>query len=157
MRRKRPCKKRPKGKMVKCLILCVGVLMAKWIVEGQDVKTILGKAIRTAESNPRNRGVLSVKTKNPGKVLGQSVSNNLDRWSNDETPAPWIDEKPKKFVDFMQRRWAPIGAENDPDDLNKNWAKNVRAHILKQIGIEKYKKWQNLDLVKNKILGTARA
>ena len=30
------------------------------------------------------------------------------------------------FVDFWARRWAPVGADNDPHDLNVNWAANVR-------------------------------
>jgi len=33
----------------------------------------------------------------------------------------------------MQKRWAPIGAENDPKGLNKNWTKNVDAHFKKQL------------------------
>lgn len=29
------------------------------------------------------------------------------------------------FVAFWAERWAPIGAKNDPSDLNKNWPVNV--------------------------------
>ncbi len=29
------------------------------------------------------------------------------------------------FVIFAQKSYCPIGAENDPNDLNKNWAENV--------------------------------
>lgn len=35
------------------------------------------------------------------------------------------------FVDFWAARWAPIGAANDPKNLNANWPKNVRAYWLK--------------------------
>lgn len=29
------------------------------------------------------------------------------------------------FVSFWASRWAPVGAENDPTALNKNWPTNV--------------------------------
>lgn len=31
------------------------------------------------------------------------------------------------FIDFWAARWAPVGAANDPGNLNSNWAKNVKA------------------------------
>jgi len=31
----------------------------------------------------------------------------------------------QSFVDFWAARWAPIGAANDPNNLNRHWAKNV--------------------------------
>lgn len=32
---------------------------------------------------------------------------------------------PIGFTSFLGDRWAPIGAENDPKGLNKNWVRNV--------------------------------
>lgn len=32
----------------------------------------------------------------------------------------------KRFLDYLAERYAPIGANNDPNDLNKNWAGNVK-------------------------------
>jgi hypothetical protein len=32
-----------------------------------------------------------------------------------------------EFVTFWGKRWAPIGAENDPKNLNANWPRNVAA------------------------------
>jgi hypothetical protein len=29
------------------------------------------------------------------------------------------------FVEFWAKRWAPVGAKNDPTSLNANWPKNV--------------------------------
>jgi peptidoglycan DL-endopeptidase CwlO len=29
------------------------------------------------------------------------------------------------FVAFLGQRWAPLGAENDPNNLNANWVPNV--------------------------------
>ena len=30
-----------------------------------------------------------------------------------------------RFVGYVQRRYCPVGAENDPTNLNSNWFKNV--------------------------------
>ena len=30
------------------------------------------------------------------------------------------------FVEFLGRRYCPVGAKNDPTGLNKNWIKNVK-------------------------------
>ena len=30
------------------------------------------------------------------------------------------------FIEFLGSRYAPIGAKNDPTNLNKNWVKNVK-------------------------------
>lgn len=89
-----------------------------------DLVPQLAKAVKLAEGNPRNHGVLSVPTHNEGqasKVLDDSIYNNLVRWHQAGRPG--------KFVDFMQNRWAPVGVTNDPHNLNKNWAPNVRKAL----------------------------
>jgi len=30
------------------------------------------------------------------------------------------------FIDFLGNRYCPVGANNDPTGLNKNWKQNVR-------------------------------
>jgi hypothetical protein len=89
-----------------------------------DLVPQIAAAVKVAEGNPRNHGVLSVPTANAGeasKVLSNSVYNNFVRWNQAGRPG--------KFVDFMQQRWAPIGVSNDPNNLNKNWAGNVRKAL----------------------------
>lgn len=117
--------------------------------ELQAFLSLMARAVKFAENNPKNHGVLSIKTDNPDQVVTNSVKKNYDRWSTGQKPAKWIDEKPKKYVDFMQRRWAPIGAENDPDGLNVNWAPNVRWFIKQNVAPEMYQKYQDLNLVRN--------
>lgn len=34
-------------------------------------------------------------------------------------------QHPEIFVRYMGAKWAPIGASNDPNDLNANWVSNV--------------------------------
>jgi hypothetical protein len=35
------------------------------------------------------------------------------------------------FILFLQKRYCPIGASNDPTGLNKNWLKNVNYNLTK--------------------------
>lgn len=106
------------------------------------------RAIQRQENDPTgNMGVRSISTTNPSNVLNNSIINNYMRWKQGMTPAPWIKERPKKFIDFMQRRWAPIGSENDPRNLNKNWAPGVRRILMQNLGEDMYKKLQDMDLV----------
>jgi hypothetical protein len=93
-----------------------------------DLVPQVSAAVKRAENNPRNHGVLSVKTSNPSKVLDDSVYNNFVRWN--------AAGRPGKFVDFMQRRWAPIGVKNDPKNLNKNWAPNVRKFLQQDPNVD---------------------
>ena len=124
---------------------------------------MMAQAAKFAENDPGRHGVLSIKTTNPSKVVKTSVNNNFNRWAGGKQPAPWIGMNaphpdgtpfdPKKFVDFMHRRWAPIGAENDkrgPDGewLNKNWAPNVRWYLQNKLSPEDYEFLKRLNFVK---------
>lgn len=35
------------------------------------------------------------------------------------------------FILFLQKRYCPIGAKNDPTGLNRNWYKNVKYFLAK--------------------------
>jgi len=125
----------------------------------------MAKAVQRAENDPTGMmGVRSLKTNKPNKVLNQSIINNYNRWLTGQQPAPWIGMNqphpdgtafdPTKMTDFMHRRWAPIGAENDKIDpetgeyMNKPWASNVRSILRRLMGDQLYKQAQELDLVK---------
>lgn len=123
----------------------VGQLNDQMVID--RFKNKMNLAIVRAENNPENHGVLSIETDNPKQVLINSVNNNFRRFTGGEQPAPWIKEKPSKFVDFMQRRWAPIGAENDPDNLNKNWAPNVKSIIRQNSTGDEIKEFERLNLL----------
>ena len=108
----------------------------------------MAEAVKFAENNKRNHGVLSVKTTNPTKVLNNSVRNNLDRFMMGQSANENYDNSnTPRFVDFMQQRWAPIGATNDPKGLNKNWAPNVR-HYLQKMYPAQYPMWRQMNLVR---------
>ena len=96
-----------------------------------DLVPVMRAAVKTAEGNPRNHGVLSVKTANSAdasRVLDNSIYNNYSRWVQAG--------KPGKFVDFMQKRWAPLGVSNDPKNLNKSWAPNVRRALQQNPNVD---------------------
>jgi hypothetical protein len=108
----------------------------------------MAEAVKFAENNKKNHGVLSVKTTNPTRVVNTSVTNNLDRFMRGQASNEnWDNSGTPRFVDFMQQRWAPIGAENDPKNLNANWAPNVRFYLQQQYP-EQYEKWRAMQLVR---------
>jgi len=108
-----------------------------------ELKPTFNVAIKKAENDPDNFGVLSEQVNSPkqaNKALNESISNSYLRWVKAG--------KPGRFVDFMQARWAPIDAPNDPKDLNMNWSNNVRAYLLKLLGAQKYNQWRRMRLAK---------
>lgn len=84
-------------------------------------------AIYMAEGGERAKkpfGILSVPCSDYGdcrKVCFNTVRNNYFRW---------IDAgRPGEYLEFLAKRYAPVGAENDPSGLNRNWLKNVSALV----------------------------
>jgi len=47
-----------------------------------------------------------------------TIKKNLERFEKQS--------EEKDFIAFLGKRYAPVGAENDPENLNQNWVKNVR-------------------------------
>ena len=90
-------------------------------------------AIRLAENGRAGRefGVLSeeaVTYEAQCRIAALSVRNNTyrfvekyERWPIDAATGALG----RTFVDFMASRWAPRGVENDLNDLNAHWPKNV--------------------------------
>lgn len=115
-------------------------------------------AIKYAEGNPRNHGVLSVPVRNPehaSQIVTDSTTSNLDKFMTGRSAQDNYDNSnTPKFVDFMRERWAPVNAD-DPsirvtpkeNELNPNWAPNVRKY-LKHNYPEQYPQWKQMNLVK---------
>lgn len=59
-------------------------------------------------------------------ILARSAVHAMSDW----VKADWT--RQAAFVDFWAKRWAPIGAANDPKGLNANWSKNVTAIWLEK-------------------------
>ena len=50
----------------------------------------------------------------------------------------WLDTDPATisadaFISYLSRSYAPLGAKNDPSNLNSNWIKNVRRLYVSKI------------------------
>lgn len=52
-----------------------------------------------------------------------TVRRNIKRWNS-------LSEEERSghrdFIDFLGDKYAPVGADNDPSNLNTNWERNVR-------------------------------
>ena len=80
-------------------------------------------AIRKAENGGPGRefGIMNPKADNLDKQAGwasATVVKNYQRWIKAG--------RKEDYIVFLGNRYCPVGAENDPNDLNKHWIKNVR-------------------------------
>lgn len=102
---------------------------AAFVPMSQSEAERIADAIYIAEGGAKAKkpyGILSVKVANEAearKVAINTVRNNWKRWHDAG--------KPGDYLEYLQKRYAPIGAKNDPSGLNKNWLKNVRARLDK--------------------------
>lgn len=99
--------------------------------DSRVVKT-LAKAIYIAEGAEKASvpyGIMSqpVRSKDHARrICEASIRRNWERWVDAGCPGP-------DFVAFMARRWAPVGAENDDRNLNREWPDNVRRWFYKLV------------------------
>lgn len=83
------------------------------------------ESIHKAEGND-NYGIISISCESKEecrKICANTVRNNYKRWQRSGQTIT--------FLQFLQRRFAPVGASNDPTGLNRNWASNV-SYFLKR-------------------------
>lgn len=92
---------------------------------------IIANAIYKAEGGTKAKkpyGILSVACEGEAhcrRICINTIRNNFVRYQ--------IDNKGyKDFIEFLASRYAPVGAGNDPTNLNINWIKNVRYFINKE-------------------------
>lgn len=81
-------------------------------------------AIGRAENSKRHPYGIMIKTKNPRGVCMNTVKNNVMRYIREGEPGG-------DFIHYLSLRYTPIGADNDPNGLNKNWVKNVKYYLKK--------------------------
>ena len=90
-------------------------------------------AIRYSENGKAGKEFGILHKRCPNTFRGQAgwcaatVQKNYDRW---------VRTKPKecttqKFIVFLGARYCPIGADNAPTNLNKNWVGNVTHYYNK--------------------------
>ena len=89
-------------------------------------------AIRIAENGRAGRefGVLSELAETyeaQARIAALSIRNNVYRYvlRFKEWPVDGTGGLSEAFTKFMAARWSPVGATNDPTNLNQHWPKNV--------------------------------
>lgn len=95
-------------------------------VDGYSVNQIV-QSIFYAEGGYKTKylfGIKSVKCNSYQecrRVCENTVINNIPRWHRSGAS--------QSFLEFLSSRYAPIGAPDDPTNLNQNWLKNVRYFL----------------------------
>ena len=82
----------------------------------------LADAIYKAEGGVKTNHPYGIMVKYKHTTPRQACINTIKhKWRD------YNDQKIKgqTFLEYLASRYAPIGAENDPTNLNKNWLKNV--------------------------------
>jgi hypothetical protein len=86
--------------------------------------TQIADAIYKAEGGAKTRhpyGILAhYKTTTPRQACLNTIAHARKDWDGEGD-----------FIEFLQKRYCPIGAKNDPTGLNKNWLKNVRYFLAR--------------------------
>lgn len=85
----------------------------------------LSLAVRKQENGPPGLefGVMAAKGTDLEEQARWAVCTfikNIQRWERTEN-----DGTVESYIQFLGNRWAPIGAENDPNNLNQFWVGNV--------------------------------
>ena len=97
--------------------------------ECRDMLAPIVAAIRYAENGGKGKeyGILHPRVKptyrSQAGWCAATVQKNYDRWVKAGSKG--------EFIVFLGNRYCPVGAENDPNGLNKNWVKNVRFYVDK--------------------------
>jgi hypothetical protein len=86
----------------------------------------LADAIYKAEASKSHPyGVLThYKRTSPRQACINTIKHRLKHWKAEGSKGD--------FIDYLQKSYAPIGAENDPSNLNSNWANNVKRFYHEQ-------------------------
>lgn len=80
----------------------------------------IADAIFKAENSKTHPyGILThYKTTTPRQACLNTIAHALRDWNGEGD-----------FIEFLGSRYAPIGATNDPTNLNRNWVKNVKFFL----------------------------
>jgi len=114
------------GIIINLLILSIALSKEKY--NDNDIVNAIYLA-EGGEKAVKPFGILSVKCKDYQEckeICLNTVKNNRKRYIE------YGYKKYNTFLEFLASKYAPIGANNDPTNLNKNWLKNVRYFLRQQ-------------------------
>ena len=61
-------------------------------------------------------------------IAANTIAHHLWDWMI-QSHGPDMGDHLPAFVIYLGSKWAPIGADNDPTNLNRNWVPNVLAAL----------------------------
>jgi hypothetical protein len=130
------------------------VVVYERLAGAYGVDALLMGAVRLAERGGPGRecGVGSMPAptvEDQFEVLARSVRNSLVRFGgNPLTRWPSSTHSDRlcvtlEWLRWFGRKWAPVGAGNDPDALNSEWARNVWSQYIALVGGATFEeRWQ---------------
>ena len=77
-------------------------------------------------------GIRSISYQNEAearRICFNTVRNNRKRFANQTIH--------KEYLNFLASRYCPVGAKNDPNNLNQHWIGNVRYFLEKDKAVAK--------------------
>ena len=101
------------------LALCISPAFASESINIEKLATAI-KMAENSRSKPYGVMLKGCDAKHEAfckAVCIRTIKNNLRRWENAGNPGD--------FLSFLQSRYAPLNAKNDPHGLNANWKSNV--------------------------------
>ena len=120
---KKPIKCPRCQKMIKYVIAFLLITSTVQASQAINVEK-LANAIYIAEGGAKTNHPYGILAKYKNTTPRQACINTINHAIRD-----WDGEG--DFITFLGNRYAPIGADNDPKGLNKNWVKNVRFYYGK--------------------------
>jgi len=101
------------------------VLGTFFVPHSLDQQNALADAIWHAEGGNKTNYPYGIRSMNCDtvaecrRVCLNTIKNNVGRYETDAKGA-------KNYLEFLARRYSPIGARNDPESLNRHWLSNVK-------------------------------
>ena len=111
---------------IKGIFIAAGILLlaAAGYAESQYTDAQIADAIYLAEGGPKALYAYGVLKHYRHTSARQACLNTIAHARRDYKDSG-------DFILFLSKRYAPIGAANDPRGLNKNWIKNVKFFLQK--------------------------
>jgi len=113
--------------LIACIVILIcGMIMfscsskdSVWADEVIYTNEQIADAIYQAEGGSKTRHPYGILAKYKHTTPRQACLNTISHAKKD-----WNGKG--DFLEFLQKRYAPLNAKNDPTGLNKNWLKNVQ-------------------------------
>ena len=112
-----------KGGLMRVLLVTLFVAVVSSCYAGVNyTNEQIADAIYLAEGGSKTRHPYGILTKYKTTTPRQACINTIEHARKD-----W--DGKGDFIDFLGSRYCPVGASNDPTNLNKHWIRNVNYFL----------------------------